>query len=152
MFQHHDDGLSLVEVLIAMFLLAVLSLAVLPLIISATSLSVTNRDVIAATTLANARLAPLRAQFPLESSPPKKCDSELLPTLAAIAASGSVDANNPKLTVTVIATPEVTEASVLKVCPTAVTNYPRSILVTATVKDGARVLATVPTRILVGAP
>lgn len=152
MFQRHDEGFSLVEVLIAMFLLAVLSLAVLPLIISATSLSVTNRDVIAATTLANARLAPLRASFPLESTPPKKCTTELLPALALIAASGTSDLSNPKLTITVTATPEVTEATVLKVCPTSTAYYPRSILITATVKDGAKVLATVPTRILVGAP
>ncbi len=149
MFQRHDEGFSLVEVLIAMFLLAVLSLAVLPLLIGVTRASVSNRDVITATTLANARLAPLRAAFPLEQSPAKKCQTELISAIGAIA---TTDANNPSLTVTVVATPEVTESGVPKVCPTATTQYPRTILITATVTGGGTPLAVVPTRILVGAP
>lgn len=59
-----DDGFSVVELIIAMFLLAVLALAVLPLLIGATRTSVVNKSLVAATTFANSQLAPIRASFP----------------------------------------------------------------------------------------
>lgn|GEM_PF-1424152 len=73
MFQRSDDGFSLVEMIIAMFLLAVLSLAVLPLLISATALSIDNRDRVTATALADAHVAALRAQFPVQPATTTTC-------------------------------------------------------------------------------
>ncbi|GEM_PF-2195295 len=55
-----DEGLSLVEVLMAMFLLALLAIAVLPLMIGATRTSVVNEDLAGATAFANAQLAEIR--------------------------------------------------------------------------------------------
>jgi type II secretory pathway pseudopilin PulG len=57
-------GVSLVEIVVAMFLLALMSVAVLPLMVGAVQASAANRDLLAATTLANARLATLQAAFP----------------------------------------------------------------------------------------
>ena len=53
-------GVSVVEVVVAMFILAVMSVAVLPLMIGAVQASAANRDVVAANSLANAQLAELQ--------------------------------------------------------------------------------------------
>lgn len=57
-------GVSLVEIVVAMFLFAIMSVAVLPLMIGAVQASVTNRDLVAVNSLANAQLATLAATFP----------------------------------------------------------------------------------------
>lgn len=57
-------GVSVVEIVVAMFLLALMSIAVLPLMIGSVQASATNRDVVAAGSLASARLALLQAAFP----------------------------------------------------------------------------------------
>lgn len=59
-----DDGFSIVEIIIAMFLLMVLALALLPLLIGATQTSAVNRSLVAATAYANELLATVRADFP----------------------------------------------------------------------------------------
>lgn len=68
MTQHRDDGFSLVEVVVAVFLLGLVSLAVLPLIVGVAALSVTNRDTASATGYAQAQIAAIRDEFPLGSS------------------------------------------------------------------------------------
>ena len=57
-------GVSLVEIVIAMFILAATSMAILPLMMGAVQASATNRDLLAANAFANARLAMLQAAFP----------------------------------------------------------------------------------------
>lgn len=71
---YDDDGFSLAEVIIAMFLLAVLSLAVLPLIIRASGLSTSNQDTVSAIAVANAHISELRAQFPNDPATTETCE------------------------------------------------------------------------------
>lgn len=130
MFQRADDGFSLVEVLIAMFLLAVLSLAVLPLIITVTSVSVSNRDLSEATAFAQAQLAPIRDAFPVNPLTPASCDH-----LASFADTG------------VVGPADLTADIVIGACPTT---FPATVTVKITVQDPGGVLVTLPTRILVG--
>lgn len=143
MFPRTEDGFSLVEVLIAMFLFAVISLAVLPLLISGISLSTVNRDVVAATAVANDRIAQLRDDFPTSATTVKTCDQ----LVAAVAALSQDDANNPNLELTAVALPDVDAGSV---CPIGATNYPRSVRVLVTVTDSDGAIAQIPTRFSVG--
>jgi type II secretory pathway pseudopilin PulG len=57
-------GVSVVEIIMAMFILAVMSIGVLPLMMGAVGASANNRDLVAATALANAELATIQADFP----------------------------------------------------------------------------------------
>lgn len=57
-------GVSLVEIVVAMFLLAVMSVAILPLMFGAVQASATNRDLVAANSFASAQLNALQATFP----------------------------------------------------------------------------------------
>ncbi|SBS74122.1 prepilin-type N-terminal cleavage/methylation domain-containing protein [uncultured Microbacterium sp.] len=124
-----DDGFSLVEVIIAMFLLAVLSLAVLPLIIGATRLSVDNRDSVEATSLADAHIAALRAQFPTQPTTDTTCAQ--LRTAATLL----VDANPATLPNVVIPT-GLTRTVTVEACPTgAGVGKPAAILVTVRITD-----------------
>lgn len=132
-----SEGFSIVEVIIAMFLLMVLALAVLPLIIGATTTSVVNRDLVAATTYANAQLAPIKATFPSDPATPTSCA-----TLRSRAAADVVDTAGTGLQA------DVTIGS----CPTT---YPGAVLVTVAVEDSADpgvVLVRLPTRVTVSAP
>lgn len=138
-----NDGFSLVEVVIALFLFGVISLAVLPLLIGGITLTAANRDVVAATTLANDRLAQLRQQFPTSAGSLRTCDE----LLSAVAAVDPDDARNPDFTVTAVAAPDASE---LQACPVAATAYPRAVRVTVNVRDGSGTVASVPTRIMVG--
>lgn len=79
-----EAGVSLVEIVVAMFLFAVMSVAILPLMIGAVQASATNRDLVAANSLANAQLATLQIAFP--NSAQNQCSSVL-----ATAASGIPD-------------------------------------------------------------
>lgn len=114
-----DDGFSLVEMIIAMFILAVISLAVLPLLIGAMQTSVVNRDHVEATTFANAQLAELRDGFPLESS---TTSCATLTTHARSAANAVVDPAGTGMTATVE----------IAACPTA---FPASVHVTVKIHD-----------------
>lgn len=153
MFQRHDEGFSLVEVLIAMFLFAVISLAVLPLLISGLSLSVVNKEGVAATTLANDRLAQLRDQFPTARDSARTCEALVI----ALRDMDVDDASNPGLRVAAAAFPEDPDAANdtnnpdSQICPVQIAQYPRAVVVVVTVSEGTTQLARVPTRITVGA-
>ncbi|WP_298942947.1 prepilin-type N-terminal cleavage/methylation domain-containing protein [uncultured Microbacterium sp.] len=145
MFQrHYDEGFSLVEVLIAMFLFAVISLAVLPLLISAVSLSVVNRDVVSATALANDRVAQLRESFPTAADSTRTC-AALTAALTDMNADDTVPAGFT------IAAEAFVDAGQAAVCPTGADAYPRAVLVTVVVDDSAGGTSTVSTRVTVGA-
>jgi len=134
--QRTDDGFSLVEVLVAMFLLALMAIAVLPLLISASQVSVSNRELTTATAFANAQLAPIKAGFPPEPASPKTCSS--LQTTAAHDVPGPGG---------LVADIEVNP------CPVAAGDYPASVPVTVTVSSGEESeVVTLVTRIPVGAP
>lgn len=132
MFRSEDDGFSLVEVIMAMFLLAVLALTVLPLIIGATRVSVSNRDLVAATTFANAQLAPVKAAFPNDPTTPTSCAA----LRAAHAATAVPDPAGTGLTADVT----------IGTCPAA---YPGTVTVTVRVIDDGTTIVTLPTRIMV---
>lgn len=132
----HEEGFSLVEVIIAMFLLAVLSLAVLPLIISGTRLSVDNRDTVEATALADAHLAALRAQFPAQ--PPTDTTCAQL-RAAAVTLVDAVPGTLPNITVPA----GLTRAVAVENCPSGTTaGKPAAMLVTVTISEsgGARLV------------
>ncbi|WP_160150814.1 type IV pilus modification PilV family protein [Microbacterium timonense] len=136
-----DEGFSIVEVIIAMFLLAVIALAVLPLMIGATRTSVVNRDLVAAITFANAQLAPVKAAFGVDPAGPARC-SELrtraVPSTAAIADPAGTGMS---------ATVEI------GACPTGAASYPATVAVAVKVRDpNGRVLVTLPTLALVSEP
>lgn len=59
-----DDGFSLIELVMAMFLFGLIALAILPSAISAAELSVVNRDHVAANAFASGQLALVRSDFP----------------------------------------------------------------------------------------
>ncbi len=128
-----EDGFSLVELVIAMFLLAVLSLAVLPLFVGTTRLSAQNRSELSATAFAGDRLATIQAAYP--STPGDDSTScgalRALQNQAPVADAASGYASR----ITVGA------------CPTA---YPGSVSVTVTVLDGGAEVASVATRVRVG--
>ncbi|WP_439594154.1 prepilin-type N-terminal cleavage/methylation domain-containing protein [Microbacterium sp.] len=129
-----DDGFSVVELIIAMFLLAILALAVLPLLIGATKTSTVNRSLVAATTYANSQLAPIRVQFPNDGT--NSC--------AAVSARASTG-------VTDTASGLLADIGV-SACPTAL---PGTVTVTAKVyKTGsaASPLTTLSTKIVVTSP
>lgn len=59
-----DDGFSLVEVVIAMFLFAVLALAILPLMTGLSQRSAENRTTLSATAFARQELSKIQADYP----------------------------------------------------------------------------------------
>lgn len=61
---HDDDGIGLVEVVVAMFLLALVALALLPLLITGMNLAVANTTLAAATQLANDRMTAAQSGSP----------------------------------------------------------------------------------------
>lgn len=131
MSERGEDGFSVVEVVIAMFLLAVLALAVLPLVIGATRVSVSNRDLVGATAFANAQLAPIRAAFPNDPTSPTTCSS-----LRSRATTEVADPAGTGLEADIV----------VGSCPAA---YPGTVLVTITVRDSAGEVTSIPTRIMV---
>jgi type II secretory pathway pseudopilin PulG len=82
--RNREAGVSLIEIVVALFIFALMSMAVLPLFIGAVQASAGNRDLIAANSLASARLAILQASFP--NSALNSCA-----TVAASAASNIAD-------------------------------------------------------------
>lgn len=87
-------GVSVVEIIMAMFILAVMSIGVLPLMMGAIQASAGNRDLVAATALANAQLATLQADFP--NSAENSCAA-----VAAMAATGISDPSGSGATATI---------------------------------------------------
>jgi type II secretory pathway pseudopilin PulG len=140
--QRSDEGFSLVEVIMAMFLLMLLALAVLPLFISATRMSVDNRDSVRATALADAHISALRAQFPAQPVVDTTC-------AGLVTAAGRLVDSNPA-TLPNIAVPAGLSRQVLvESCPTgAAVGKAGAILVTVKIADAAgQILATLRTRI-----
>lgn len=128
-----DEGFSLVELIIAIFVLAILSLAVLPLLIGAASASTVNRDHVKATSFANEQIANLRAGFPLDSA--SSCAALTHKEASAAAPIAGPAGSGMKATIDV------------STCPTGAANYPASITVTVTVFDAAGdEVTTLPTR------
>jgi hypothetical protein len=115
-----------------MFLLMVLALSVLPLIIGATRVSVDNRDLVAANAFANARLAPIKADYPNDPSTPTSC-------AALFAAYDRDDVPDPAGS-GLLADIEIGS------CPAA---FPGTVTVVVTVSDSTGVLVSLPTRIMV---
>lgn len=129
-----DGGVSIVEVVIAMFLLAVLAVAVLPLLVGVVRTSATNRSIVSATAFANAQLAPIRAAFPNTATGTNACSG-----VQAKAATGVAGPAGSGLAADVA----------VAACPST---YPGTVLVTVTVYRSATpgtILASVPTKILV---
>jgi type II secretory pathway pseudopilin PulG len=103
-------GVSLVEIVVAMFLFAVMSVAVLPLMMGAVQASATNRDLVAINSLANSRLAMLEAAFP--NSAENSCAA-----VAATAAGGIADPSGSGATASIT----------VGTCPSS---YPATVTVT----------------------
>jgi prepilin-type N-terminal cleavage/methylation domain-containing protein len=136
-----DDGFSIVEVVIAMFLLAILALAILPLMVGVTRTSTVNRSLVSATSFANAQIAPIRAAFPSAATGTTSC-ATLRSTYAKTGTAGPAGSGLQA---------DVTIAA----CPTATAAYPTAVAVTASVyKSSAptKILASLPTTVLVSAP
>lgn len=124
-------GVSLVEIVVAMFLFAVMSVAILPLLIGAVQASATNRDLVAASSLANGRLAMLQDSF--SNGKPNSCAA-----VTAATATGIVD---PSLSG---ATASITVGS----CPSS---YPATVTVTvrAFLPNSTKAVITLDSAILV---
>jgi len=86
-----DEGFSLVEVIIAMFLLGILALAVLPLIIGATRASVVNEDLAGATAFANAQLAEIRESARTGCEELQAWDERVVPDLASADMTATIE-------------------------------------------------------------
>lgn len=89
-----QSGISLVEVIIAMFILALMSVATLPLLIGGVKASATNRDLVAANSLAVAQLAALQTAFP--NSAANSCGA-----VRASATGGVTDPSGSAVTATI---------------------------------------------------
>ncbi|MEJ6553843.1 prepilin-type N-terminal cleavage/methylation domain-containing protein [Microbacterium esteraromaticum] len=128
-----DDGFSLVEVVIAMFLFMILAVATLPLTVQVISTTAVNRDSLTATAFAKSQLAKIQAAYPATPGSTTSCT-----TLRAMQSSPpAVDtASGFEATVTVGA------------CPAA---FPASVAVHVTVSDHGDPLTSLTTRVRVGA-
>jgi type II secretory pathway pseudopilin PulG len=132
-----DDGIGLIEVVIAMLLFAVIAMAILPLALQATKLSAGNRDSVSADAFASGELAGVRARFPDESA--NSCAE-----VRSAARSAFPDPAGSGL---------VADISVVA-CPAA---YPAALTVSAVVRDPtasdpADAVVTMATKIVVTAP
>ncbi|HML49842.1 MAG TPA: type II secretion system protein [Propionicimonas sp.] len=88
-------GVSLVEIVVAMFILAMMSIGVLPLMMGAVAASAGNRDLVAATSLVNGQLAALEAAFPNTSE--NSCAA-----VSAAAAAGITDPSGSGATAAIV--------------------------------------------------
>jgi prepilin-type N-terminal cleavage/methylation domain-containing protein len=134
--RHPDDGFSIVELVIAMFLVAILAMAVLPLLVQGTRASASNTSLVAATTFAGDRLAFFRDQFPSDT---------LTTTCTAVQAHRATGIPDP-------AGSGLSADILVSECPA---DLPGTVTVTARVYESAdptALLATVPTRIVVSSP
>lgn len=132
-----DDGIGLVEVVIAMLLFAVIAMAILPLALQATKLSAGNRDAVAAQSFASGELAAVRARFPDEAA--NSCAE-----VRSTARTGAPDA----------AASGLVADTAVDSCPGT---YPAALTVTVAVRDPdasdpAAAVVTLATKIVVTAP
>jgi prepilin-type N-terminal cleavage/methylation domain-containing protein len=124
-----DQGMSLVEIVVAMFILAMLSLALIPALIAAVKQSASNTLLSSATHLVSARLDEARVQSATCSA---------VAALAAQAVPETKSANGVMLRIAQLAGP----------CPAA---YPGTVKFTASVyrADSNALLATAATLVYV---
>lgn len=136
-----DEGFSILEVVVAMFLLAILALAILPLMISATRTSASNKSLVSATSYASSQLAPIRAAFPSASTGTTSCAS----LRTTYAKTGIADISGSGLSADVS----------IAACPTATADFPSAVAVTITVyrtTAPTKILVSLPSKIMVSAP
>jgi type II secretory pathway pseudopilin PulG len=129
-----EAGVSLVEIVVAMFLFAVMSVAVLPLMMGAVQASTTNRDLVAVNNLASAQLATLEAGFP--NSAENSCAA-----VAATAANGIADPSGSGATASIT----------IGACPSS---FPATVTVTVNAfrPGSAKPAITLNSAILVALP
>lgn len=132
-----DDGIGLVEVVVAMLLFALLALALLPLALQATTLSADNRDRASANTFASGRLASVRAAFPDTAAT----------TCAAVRGSGATGVADP-------AGSRLVADVVVASCPTT---YPSALTVRVDIRNLAAsspstIITTISTKVVVTGP
>ncbi len=132
-----DDGIGMVEVVIAMLLFAVLAMAILPLAMQATRVSAGNRDAVAANAFASGELAAARARFPDDAA--NSC--------AAVRDTARTGGEDPAATGLVADT-------VVAACPAT---YPAALTLRVAVRDPAAAdptasVVTMATKIVVTAP
>jgi type II secretory pathway pseudopilin PulG len=145
------DGLSIVELIIAMFLLAVVALALLPLLVGVTRTTATNKELVAATSLANAQVAAIRAQYPNDSST-SACGAlaQSIVHLKTGADAAGITLASPQPLVAGIPGPAgsgLTARVSTSTCPAAM---PGTVTMTVVVTDRAgRALVSLPTLIVV---
>lgn len=136
-----EDGLGLVEVIVAMFVLFVLAIAILPALLGATSLSVTNKTLLAATNAANQRIAAVRAAYPNDSPATGTCSNLSL----GYPQTTAVDPNTGITTTTTI--------SGIPSCAAVSSTAPGIATVTVTAGSASKpALVTISTKILVMNP
>jgi type II secretory pathway pseudopilin PulG len=82
-FGRDEAGVSLVEIVIAMFILALMSVSVLPLLIGGVQTSVVNSGGVAANGLAESQLVSLQTEFP--NSADSSCSQVALKAAKGIA-------------------------------------------------------------------
>ncbi len=136
-----QDGFSIIEMIIALFLLAVLALAVLPLVIGATRLSQVNSLLVSATAFGDAQLALVRAGHPNDPSAQRSCAA----LHSDYARTGIVDP----------AETEIHADVAIASCPVALEEYPHAVQVTVRVyaaADPTTTLVSLPTKVLVSEP
>lgn len=148
-----DGGFSIVEMIIAMFLLAVIALALLPLLVGVARSSTTNKALVAATSLANAQVSAIRAQFPNDATLTTcaglaSAIAQLQTPSAAAPALGS-----PQPLATAIPGPDssgLTAEVKTSACPS---DLPGTVEMTVIVHDDSgNALVTLPTLIVVNKP
>lgn len=130
-----DDGIGLVEVLVAMLLLAIVALALLPLLITGMKLAVNNTTLAAASQLANDRITAAQAAAP-------GCSN----VVAAV--NGDFDTTDER------GVPLRATTSVIGTCPTGVNTSAETLKVATIVinVDTGKQLASASTLVLVTQP
>ncbi|PKI90254.1 hypothetical protein CW368_10775 [Actinomycetales bacterium SN12] len=131
---HDDEGFSLVEVVIAMFLFAVLAIAILPLMTGLSQRSAENRTTLSATAFAKEELSKIQAAYP--AAPGN--------TTTSCAALRSLQSLPPVVDPASGFAARVT----VDVCPST---FPTSIPLRVIVARGGTDLVTMATRVRVGA-
>lgn len=125
-----DEGIGLIEVVVAMFLLAIIALSLLPILISGLRMAVTNTTIAAATQLANDRI-----RVALAASP--NCAN------VTAAVNGSFDTTDKR------GVPLQAQTTVVGVCPAPGTAATLNVSTVVTRTDTGDELASASTLVLV---
>lgn len=149
-----DGGFSIVELIIAMFLMAVIALALLPLLVGVTRSSTTNKALVAATSLANAQVAAIRAQFPNDATN-TSCASlaQAVARLKTTTPDPSLTLSAPQPLATAIPGPDASGLIAEVRTSTCPTDLPGTVALTVRVHDDSgHTVVTLPTLIVVNQP